>query len=219
MPRAMHPTALLTKRGVVLALVVTVAFLGAGLGFLPELLGGPGDDAGASTTATTRPSDGTTETADQRDESATTIGDGIGVATDDGAPPATTTTESSDVVGTADDGTTDRAQTTRRGRTADSTRVTDRGTAGDSTSGDDSTPDGTAGDSTPDGETTPDEGTTTRGETTAGDETTTHDEPAAVGVEAEANATASSLAGYPTSSRRLNAVVNPPNAARTAGGA
>lgn len=48
---------------------------------------------------------------------------------------------------------------------------------------------------------------------------TTSDEVAETDLEVEGNVTIGSLSNYPSNSRRLNAVVNPPNAARTAGGA
>ncbi|WP_135825544.1 hypothetical protein [Halorussus ruber] len=176
MARRAFLSAVLTKRGVILALVVGVALLGAGFGFLPALLGGSDDPGG--------PADGATPTASASGETAETASEesGTGTVAERGETPASVaTTERSDGTAGSDGGTAGRTLTTDSAGTAD-------GTAEDGTEDDE-----------PDDE--------------------TGNGPAEVGVRAESNASASSLADYPSRSRRLNAVVNPPNAARTAGGA
>jgi hypothetical protein len=169
-------SALLTKRGVILMLVVGAALLGAGFGILPGLLG-DADDAEVSPTETPRQSEEAVKTAGDRDEDAATT-----ERTDSETASGTSGTEASGDASDANGDTADRTRTAEGEHTAKSTSS---------------------------------ESPTTRDWT----DLPTSDEPAEVDMNVEANVSVASLADYPTRSRRLNAVVNPPNTARTAGGA
>jgi hypothetical protein len=169
-------SALLTKRGVILMLVVGAALLGAGFGILPGLLG-DADDAEVSPTETPRQSEEAVETATDRDEDAATT-----ERTDSETASGTGATEASGDASDANGDTVDRTWTAEGERTTKSTTG---------------------------------ESPTTRDWT----DLPTGDKSAEVDMNVEANVSVASLADYPTRSRRLNAVVNPPNTARTAGGA
>ena len=139
----------------------------------------------------------------------------LGDADDAEVSPTETPRQSEDAVEIAGERDEDAATTER----TDNERAS--GTGGTEASGDASDANGDTADRTrtAEGERTA-ESTTGESPTTRDwTDLPTGDESAEVDVDARANVSVASLADYPSRSRRLNAVVNPPNTARTAGGA
>lgn len=115
MNRATLLSAVLTKRGVIVALVVGAGLLGAGLGVLPGLLDSPTDGPAGPATETTQETT-TTQTSPGDDSGDPTTTDDADIET----TPVTATTESSDATG-LDSSTDNRTTTTTSAETGEGT--------------------------------------------------------------------------------------------------
>ena len=139
----------------------------------------------------------------------------LGDADDAKVSPTETPRQSEDAVETAGDRDEDAATTERTdSETASGTGATEA--SGDASDANGDTADRTR---TAEGEHTAKSTTSESPTTRDWTDLPTGDKSAEVDMNVEANVSVASLADYPTRSRRLNAVVNPPNTARTAGGA